>query len=349
MLTEYGWDDFFEAAVREQGIGLPAARVIGAWSEHFLVASEQGVLNARLSGRLRYTASDESELPVTGDWVYLIMEEGSDTALIYDLLPRRTLIARKRPGADHEQVLAANIDTACIVSSMDETLNLSRVERFMALVLPGGAEPLLIFNKSDLCPDPDRISEEIKGAFPGRRVLFISAATGAGFESLEGALEPGRTVVFLGQSGAGKSSIINRILGQDTLKTSAVRESDSRGTHTTTSREIILTPGGTLLMDTPGIREAGLWCDTDIVEDIFEDISELAEGCRFSDCTHTNEPGCAVLEALENGDLDERVYRNYIKLMREALAVRDKSRWKDISREIRRFYDKSAKYQNDDS
>jgi ribosome biogenesis GTPase / thiamine phosphate phosphatase len=344
MLTEYGWNSHFQNAYDEAGIALPAARITAAHGALFRVMTAGGPCTAEISGRLMHCAGDATELPVTGDWVYLAGGEGADHALIYALLPRRTALMRKKPGADAIQVLAANVDVLVIVTALDDTYSVSRIERFLSLAREGGIEPILAFNKTDAADGLDFKKEEIAGVFPGIRCVWMSAISGDGIGELSGVLVPGETSILAGPSGAGKSTILNRLLGGEFIRTGPVREEDGKGRHTTTARELFVIPGGAIIIDTPGLREVGIWADADGVDDLFDDISALGAGCRFGDCTHTVEPGCAVREALAAGRLDERRYANYMKMRGEVRENQRSPRWRSISKEIKRFYEKSDKY-----
>ncbi len=344
MLTQYGWNNHFQNVYNEAGIVLPAGRIIAAHGAQFRVMAAGGPCTAELSGRIMHTAADAAELPVTGDWVYLAGGEGASHALVYGVLPRKTALVRKKPGSHAVQVLAANVDTLVIVTALDDTYSVSRIERFLSLAREGGIEPFLVFNKTDLAEGLDAKKEEIARVFPGARAAWMSAVSGGGMEGLGAALVPGETCVLAGSSGAGKSTILNRLLGDELIPTAPVREDDGKGRHTTTARELFVLPGGAVIIDTPGLREVGIWADADGVDDVFDDIRRLSGGCRFGDCTHTVEPGCAVLDALSSGELDGRRYANYMKMSGEARENQRSPRWKSISKEIKRFYEKSDKY-----
>jgi ribosome biogenesis GTPase len=282
------------------------------------------------SGALLYSGGD---VPVTGDWV-AIREIEPGLVLIEEVLPRRSKIARRAAGRrSDEQVLAANVDLALIVCGLDGDFNPRRLERYLAICAEGNVEPVIVLNKADLCRDPDSAGAEARQAARSARVFVISARTGAGCEAL---LPDGVTAVLLGSSGAGKSTLLNRLLGQQLHATAAVRESDSRGRHTTTERELIVLPSGACLIDTPGLREIQLPVSGESLNAVFDDIAGLAAQCRFRDCTHSTEPGCAVRDAIPAGRL-----ASFHKLTREAARVRDslaeKQRWRAIHRAMRRF------------
>jgi ribosome biogenesis GTPase len=277
-----------------------------------------------------------------GDWVVL----RDDAAVIASVLSRKTKLSRKQPEREvREQVLAANIDVLFIVSGLDRDYNPRRIERFLVLATESGARPVVLLNKADLAPELGLDLAEIVAATqrltPGITVLPISALSDHGLDVLPGLLGRGETAALIGSSGVGKSTILNRLLGDERQRTSAVRASDNRGRHTTTSRQLFVMPGGWLLMDLPGLREVQLWATTEKLEDSFEDIQQLAQTCRFRDCTHTAEPGCAVTAAA----LDPGRLANYLKMQKELafldrktdprLAKETKAKWKAIEKSVR--------------
>jgi ribosome biogenesis GTPase len=277
-----------------------------------------------------------------GDWVVL----RDDAAVIASVLSRKTKLSRKQPEREvREQVLAANIDVLFIVSGLDRDYNPRRIERFLVLATESGARPVVLLNKADLAPELGLDLAEIVAATqrltPGITVLPISALSDHGLDVLPGLLGRGETAALIGSSGVGKSTILNRLLGDERQRTSAVRASDNRGRHTTTSRQLFVMPGGWLLMDLPGLREVQLWATTEKLEDSFEDIQQLAQTCRFRDCTHTAEPGCAVTAAA----LDPARLANYLKMQKELafldrktdprLAKETKAKWKAIEKSVR--------------
>lgn len=313
-LQQLGWRDFF---ARQLPAGTEFARVASASREHFLLWTEQGEVDAVVSGRLRHSATD---WPSVGDWVVL----RPNAPVIDAVLERRTVVSRKQPGKEmREQVLAANIDVLFIVSGLDRDYNPRRIERYLVLAQESGAQPAILLNKADLA---DELAVDLQGVIaetrqlsPGIPVLAVSALTGYGVDAVPTLLARGETAALIGSSGAGKSTILNRLLGEERQRTYAVSADDHRGRHTTTHRELFLMPGGWLLMDLPGLRELQLWADPEQVEESFDDIRQLAEQCRFRDCTHTSEPGCAVL----NASLDSGRLANYHKMRRE-LAYLDR-------------------------
>lgn len=296
------------------------------------------VETARLAGRFRV---QDAGWPVVGDWV-AVRSEGT-SSVIHHVLPRAGLLERKRPGANQAQAVAANVDVVFVVTSAERPPNLRRVERTMAVVVAGGARPVIVLNKIDIAADPEGDLRAL--ASVGARCLASSAATGAGVDELRAALPPGATGAFLGPSGAGKSSLVNALLGAERLVTGAVRLTDAKGRHTTTRRELIELPGGGCIIDTPGMRELGLWRAGEGIERTFDDVTALAAACRFRDCNHRDEPGCAVMAALAAGELDEGRYASFEKLRREQAFVEreqdprsaadTKRRWKSIHNQQR--------------
>jgi len=307
-----GWTDELEAALRAiEGTGWAAARVFSDGRGVLTFADSTGAARAgRVSGRLRHLCRTPAELPVVGDWVVYRPDDAHDPVTVHAVLPRRTRVARKVAGdRSDEQVLAANVDTVVIVMGLDGDLNPRRLDRFLTLVRSGGARPFVLLTKADLISPTERQTEALRAV----TVDVPVATTGLGDPALPpellGELEPARTLVLVGSSGAGKSTLINRILARDAQKTAAVRESDRRGRHTTTNRQMFMVPGGALIIDTPGLREIQL-ADGDDATEAFPDIVALAAACRFRDCNHEQEPNCAVQAALAAGQLaPERLLR----------------------------------------
>ena len=314
------------------------ARVASASREHFLVwTANSDERQATISGRFRYQHPDIR--PVTGDWVLL-----RDGSVIEGIVPRRTRISRKEPGRGvDEQVLAANVDRLFIVSGLDHDFNPRRLERYLLLAAESGAEPVILLNKADLHDDVSPFVERTRAVAGGCEILAVSAREGWGLAAIPALLKPGETGALIGSSGAGKSTIVNALLGEERQRTTAVREGDQRGRHTTTHRELLRMPGDWLLIDMPGLRELQLWADPERVDDSFAEIADLATHCRFRDCRHQGEPGCAVAAA----ELDEDRLRSYVKLQRELehldrqrdlhAALELKKRWKSIHKAMRNF------------
>ena len=330
-LAEAGWTDTLaEAFTPHAADGLQPARVALELNHIFRIWSEEGEVLAETAGRLRHQAAGAHELPAVGDWVAYRPGPQGSRARIEAILPRRSVFTRKVAGSEtKQQVVAANIDTVFLVSALDRDFNPRRVERYLLLAAQSGAEPVIVLNKADIAgPHVDEAVAMIREVAAGAPIHAVSAKTAHGLDALDPYLRNGRTVALLGSSGVGKSSIINALAGIDLLKTRAVRESDSRGRHTSTHRQMVRLPGGALLIDTPGMRELQLWDVGESLEQAFDDIDALAPGCRFRDCRHKSEPGCAVKAAVAAGTLPAPRYESFLKLQaeREAFEARHDER-----------------------
>ena len=308
--------------------------------------SEQGEQTAEVTGKLRFTAQSRLDFPTVGDWVAVRTSKTEELAVIIALLPRKTVFLRKTVGETTEpQPVAANVDTVLIVTDTGFDFSPRRMERYLTLAYESGAEPVLVLNKADLASDIDERIVTMEKVATGVPVLAVSAVTGAGFEKMEKYLAGGKTSTLVGSSGVGKSTIINRLLGEERIKTKEVREWDGRGRHTTTFRQMILLPSGGIVIDTPGMKEIQLWANEESLAGTFEDVEQLVLRCRFRDCTHGGEPGCAVCQGLEDGTLDEARYESFLKLQKELryLEVRqnmsarlaEKAKWKKIHKKAK--------------
>jgi len=326
--------------------GLVPGRVVAGHTGLLRVRTEQGEELAAVAGSLRHQARGPDERPAVGDWVALRPREAGHRTVVQAMLPRRTAFVRRAAGKrDVAQVLAANVDTVFLVMGLDGDFSLRRIERALVLAWESGAFPVVLLNKADVCDDVPARRAEVEAVAPGVTVLVIAAKPGEGLDSLAPWLVPGQTVALLGSSGVGKSTIVNRLLGREKQKTREVLATDQRGRHTTSHRELILLPGGALLLDTPGLREIQLWSDETGLEAAFGDVHELASGCRFTDCRHGSEPGCAVRAAVEEGRLDAARLDSFRKLQAElrALEIREdplkrreeRARWKAIHKSLR--------------
>ncbi|HSI93223.1 MAG TPA: ribosome small subunit-dependent GTPase A [Jiangellaceae bacterium] len=317
-LRDLGWDESLDLELAARAAGLEPARVSRVDRGAADLLGRSGPVRATY-GRdvLAAIADDRTALPTVGDWAALATWPDGRTT-IETLLPRRTQVVRD--GADrtsHGQVLAANVDLVVIVEHLEPDPDLGRIERLLVLAWGSGAQPLVVLTKTDLVPDPNGMVAQVSSAVPGAEVLGVSAATGDGLDAVQAHLAPGRTLVLLGPSGAGKSTLTNALAGAELMATRGLR-ADGRGRHTTTHRELVALPGVGVVLDTPGLRSVGVVGDTDAMRDAFPEIAELAAECRFRDCAHETEPGCAVLAAVEDGALDERRLASWRKLGREA-------------------------------
>jgi ribosome biogenesis GTPase len=325
-LEQLGWADPFNTAFESLADQkLAPARVAAAQREHHRLLTEHGVFDARLSGRLRHEARP-GELPVVGDWVAAQLQPDQGSATIVASLPRRSALVRKRPErSSAPQVLAANLDVVLLVTSLNRDFNPRRIERTLAMIWEGGAQPVVLLSKLDLCEEAASYREQAEAVALGVPVHALSAHSGEGLDELAPYLQPARTLALIGSSGVGKSTLVNALLGQERLATADVRASDDRGRHTTTARELFVLPAGALLIDTPGLRELGLWDAAEGLDAAFEDVDALAASCRFGDCGHGSEPGCTIRAAMQNGTLDAERYASYLKLQRE-LAYEERRR-----------------------
>ncbi|UCC80657.1 MAG: ribosome small subunit-dependent GTPase A [Candidatus Zixiibacteriota bacterium] len=333
-LIDLGWNDFFEAHFESIDIkDVKPARIAVQQKDRYIVYCEKGELRAEISGKFRHKALSKADYPTVGDWVAVTVKPEGDGAVIQSLLPRKSKFSRKAvlaggpkygDGKTEEQVLSANVDSAFIVSGLDGEYNLRRLERYVAVAYDSGTSPVVLLNKSDLCEDVDSVISEVESTVIGVSVHSVSAIIKDSLEILKDYLGKGKTVSFLGSSGVGKSTIINSLLGYQRQRTGEVRDYDGKGRHTTTYRELIVLPEEGILIDTPGMREIEIWGDEEGLSKAFDDIDKLTAQCRFNDCGHGNEPGCAVKEALDKGELDADRYQNYLKLQKELrrLALR---------------------------
>ncbi len=341
-LTALGWDDSlaeqFEPHARA---GLRPGRVAVQHRGAYDVLTAEGELRCDVAGRLYEEATSPADLPAVGDWVAVAARPAEHAGTVQAVLPRRTKFSRKTAWqASEEQVLAANVDVVLIVSSLNDELNLRRLERYLTLAWESGARPVLVLTKADLADGVPTAVTAVESVAFGAPVLPVSSLTGEGLDELRAHLRPGVTAALLGSSGVGKSTLVNTLAGEELLETREIRD-DGKGRHTTTRRELIQLPDGALVIDTPGMREVQLWIADEGLEEAFSDVTELFEHCRFSDCAHESEPGCAVKEALANGTVAPERWESYLKLQRELAHLErrldkraqseERKRWKALS------------------
>ncbi len=335
MIQSYGWSESLQQDFAPfADAGMTPGRVTVQQRGHYDLVTDLGELTAQISGKLAHEALSGG-YPVVGDWVAAAARPGEKAATIHAVLPRRTSFVRK--AADSvatEQVVAANVDVAFLVTSMNADLNARRLERYLATAWQSGARPVIVLTKSDLCEDPDAAIAEAESVSFDAPVVAVSVITWDGIDALAEHLKPRQTCVLVGSSGVGKSTLVNAFAGSDRMATAGVREDDAHGRHTTTHRELVLLPSGALILDTPGMRELGLVDAGDGFSTTFEDVEALAEDCKFNDCHHGNEPGCAVRAALEIGVLDEGRWRNFQKLQKE-IAFQERKE-NHVARELHR-------------
>lgn len=316
-LARYGFADRFaqEATFYE---GLYPARVTEQHRDLYKVVSEMGELQAGVSGNFIYRTNDNSDFPAVGDWVMIDRtDDAAGNAVIHHILRRKSVFERKAAGTGNGiQIVAANIDIVFICMSLNADFNLRRIERYLSIAWDSMATPVIVLTKADLCDDLSRRLAEISKVSVGTDVVVCSSIEENGYEEVRSYVEEGKTIAFIGSSGVGKSTLINRLAGLDVMATREIRGDDDKGRHTTTHRQLILLPDGGIVIDTPGMRELQL--DSANLSRAFEDVEELAEQCRYRDCSHTSEPGCAVRKAIEEGELPPERLESYRKLQKEA-------------------------------
>ena len=344
-LQELGWSDFFAQSL-EPGEEPSVGRVVADHRSLFRVQTSLGECAARVSGRLRHEATGRADLPSVGDWTVLDGASPASEAVIRRILPRKSKFSRKAAGDEtQEQIVAANIDVVWIVTSLDHDFSPRRIERYLALAWQSGAAPAIVLTKADLCPETDQRREEAEAIAWGTPVHVVSALAGLGLDGLRPHLANHATVALLGSSGVGKSTLINALAETPLQRTAAVREEDSKGRHTTTHRQLIRLSGGGLIVDTPGMRELQLWDAEQGVQDTFVEIEELGQSCRFGDCRHQGEPGCAIAVAIEQGTLSQERLDSFHKLQRELAHLdrkqdvraqaEQKKQWKSIHKSLK--------------
>nr|WP_181395964.1 ribosome small subunit-dependent GTPase A [Cytobacillus oceanisediminis] len=340
-IYKFGFDDYFKEAFSayEQN-GYQIGRVALEHKRMYRVWTENGESLCEVTGKFSFEAAVREDYPAVGDWVVIKERAGEQRGSIHAVLPRKSKFSRKSAGlSTEEQIVAANIDTIFLVNSLNEDLNLRRLERYLLLSWESGANPVIVLTKADLCGNLQEKLAEVESIAMGVPVVSISVVEEKGIEGLKPFLSPGKTIALLGSSGVGKSTLTNYLRGQEKQKVQDIRENDDKGKHTTTHRELVLLPEGSVLIDTPGMRELQLWESEGGLAESFADIEAAAENCKFRDCTHENEPGCAVILQIEEGILPRERLNSYKKLLKE-LAYLDRKQDKRAQSEERRRWKK---------
>lgn len=321
-LRSIGYDDWFLDQVDvEKLAGHKVARVTAVHKDSYVVTDGSIEAFAECSGNLLYTVDSAADMPTTGDWVYADFYDDDSHAIIHGVITRKTILKRKRAGKQVEfQLIAANIDVAFIVQSVDYNLNLRRLERYLVMVNENKITPVILLSKCDLISQDqiEKIQEDISSISPETNIVTFSNVSGDNIDTIMSSLLPAQTYCLLGSSGVGKTTLLNSILGTEQFETRSVSKKDSKGKHTTTRRELTLLENGALLIDTPGMRELGNISVDEGIDETFSEISKLAQQCRFANCSHIKEKGCAVLAAIKSGDLEKLRYKNYLKMKKES-------------------------------
>lgn len=356
IIEQYGYNDFYKAQedkFEAKENGLIPGRVIEVQRETYKIITNEGESAAKLKGSLFYNEAVQCTYPAVGDFV-LVKHNPYGEDIIYHVLERKSKFSRLDSFYEKEQIVATNFDYVFIMTSLNYDFNIRRIERYLAAAWESGAVPVIVLTKADLCEDYSYYLEQIEEVAFGVSVIPISSLSGEGMEKLQQFIKPSKTLVFLGSSGVGKSSLVNAIAGEEVMKVNGIREDDSKGRHTTTHRQLIMMENGTMIIDTPGMRELGMWNASEGLDTTFSDIEELSQQCRFGDCSHESEPGCAVRAALASGELPEKRWESYLKLKKEiryaerkeSLDARNKEKayWKSISKFQKQFKKGGGQY-----
>ncbi|MCA0989048.1 ribosome small subunit-dependent GTPase A [Guptibacillus algicola] len=342
-LINLGWNEFFDDMLSEPIVeGSDPARVIQEHRGSYVISNGEETYRADLAGKYRFEASTRDELPAVGDFVLATLLHEEKSAIIHKLVPRKSKFSRKAAGnTTDEQIIAANIDTVFLVNALNQDFNLGRIERYLVMAWESGANPVIVLSKADLSEDSEEMALSVEKIACGVPVHIVSSTTSEGLETLHEYLGLGRTVALLGSSGAGKSTLINKLYGSDIQRVQGIRDDDGKGRHTTTSRELVVLENGGVLIDTPGMRELQLWDAGESMTNSFQDIEDLSKNCFFRDCTHSEEPKCAVHAAIVDGTLDQRRFENYKKFERELAylqrqtdkraQIEERKKWKKIA------------------
>jgi len=327
MLARYGWTDHFADAFKDKYArsGFIAGRVVLQQRGSYTVVTENGPVTARPTGRLLHEADDIGQ-PCVGDWVALLMDEQAGIGTVQAILPRKSALVRRaiEDASRATQIIAANIDVAFIVTSLNADLNLRRIQRYLAAVRQSGAQPVVVLTKADLVDNPDEKIAGMREQDIDCPVVALSSRSGQGLDAFLSHVRAGETCVMIGSSGVGKSTLVNTLLAEDRMVTREVRETDDQGRHTTSHRELIVLPSGGMLVDTPGIREIGLLDTEEGVAEVFDDVEDLMTRCKFSNCSHISEPGCAVQGAIKDGTLSQDRWTHFVQLQLEMAEAKDK-------------------------
>ncbi len=325
-LQSLGWNDFFSAHFKsyaEQGFAV--GKVAVEHKQYLRLYSEFGQITCEISGKFRHEARSQGEFPTVGDWIVFRRLADENKGIVQAILPRKSKISRKVAGQHtQEQIIAANVDFLFIVTSLNFDFNVRRLERYLTLAWDSGAGPVILLNKADLCDNPEYFVEQTAEIAFGVPVHFLSASNRDGLEQLQPYFKNNKTCAMIGSSGVGKSTIINKIIGEERQRVDTLRSSVEKGRHTTTQRELIILPGGGLLIDTPGMREIQLWDADRGIAEAFEEITTTAENCHFRDCRHRQEPGCAVRQAVKSGEIQMARYKNFQKMQDELQQLKEK-------------------------
>lgn len=321
-LESIGFNDWFKSRVDDAMISSHGlARIVAVHKDSYTATQGAGEVFAELSGNLLYSSESAVDLPTVGDWVYADFFDDNSHAIIYGVLPRKTLLKRKTPGKQVDfQLVAANIDVAFIIQSLNENFNLRRLERYLVMVNETGIEPVILLSKSDLISREEvaEIKEKVLDVAPHTIVMEFSNSNQENIDTILGLLKSGHTYCLLGSSGVGKTTLLNSIIGNEEFETQSVSKVQSKGRHTTTSRQLVRLGKGAMIIDTPGMRELGGISVDEGLDETFSEILEIAQRCKFSDCSHTNEKGCAILSAINSGELSGERYQNYLKMKKES-------------------------------
>lgn len=353
-LENVGYDDYIEKLWNDcDAKDFKLGRVIAEHKERYIVYSEQGEFEAEITGNLRFSANSRADFPAVGDWVALMIHE-PDLAIIHKILPRFSSISRQAVGKfAEEQIIAANIDYAFIVQSVNRDFNINRLERYLTICNASKVEPIIILTKIDLITEPElsEIITSINNRIHNIQIIPISNHSDAGIDDLKGIIQSGKSYCLLGSSGVGKSTLSNKLSGREAMKTDEISKSTNKGRHVTSHRELIILESGAILIDNPGMREVGIVDNADGLEATFDIIYQFAEQCRFADCKHINEKDCAVIEALENGDIERSSYENYLKMQKEknyfeTSVSERRQKEKIFGKIVKDYYKKDVKKKN---